>query len=160
MPICLLWVTGFMVLILVFHLCAEHFSCGTAWRFSLAAILSCGNFRAGSISLLELSLDSCLAHDRQARRALAICPTLEVVWGASCCFRGGCMSSRQQNVCQEDSVMAVSILLAYYFPSLETKCAWKGNSYQCLHLIDGETRHAAAKWLSRSHPPGRWQGWE
>lgn len=85
---------------------------------------------------------------------------VEVVWEASCCFCGGHMSSRQQNVCQENALMAVSILLAYCFPSPATKCAWKENSYQCLHLTGGETRHGAVKWLSQSHPPGRWQGWD
>lgn len=148
--------TGFMVLISVFHLCAEHISCCTAWRFSLAPILSCGNFRAGRLSLYELSPDGSLAHNRQACRASAICPMVEVVWGALCCFRGGCMSKCVPG----NTLMAASTLLAYCFPSLELKCAWKENSYQCLCLTDGETRHAAVEWLSRSHPPGRWQGWE
>lgn len=32
----------FYTLIIVFHLCAEHISCCTAWRLSLASVISCG----------------------------------------------------------------------------------------------------------------------
>lgn len=93
---------------------AEHISCCTAWRFSLAPIFSGGNAGADSISLQELSLAGSLAYNRQARGASAICPAVEVVLSSFmlllCCLIQ--TAKRMPGKLSDGSLHPVSVLLS------------------------------------------------
>lgn len=122
MPVCLLRAIGSVVLILFFHLTLSTFHValleGFPWLlFSVAEILGLTVPHCRSSLWLVL-------WPTTGRHAVLQPSALQ--WKlsrvASCCFCVGCVSSRQQNVCQESSLTAVCILLACCFPSLETKC--------------------------------------
>lgn len=119
LPVCLLRAVGSAVLILFFHLTLSTFHValleGFPWLlFSVAEMLGL------TVSHCRSSL-WLVPWPTTGRHAVLQPSALQwkLSWVASCCF---CVAwSRQPNVCQGSSLMAVCILLAYCFPSLETK---------------------------------------